>query len=168
MPAASEIIDLAFKRHADELRGAWQGRLLADALRLENGVARPADLMGAVVLSILAHNFDEAMPVMLRVCHPGYQGLGVPMLCSAAKIARTGAVMADIIGKSGAKAGNQQIFRDERHMRSALRRVADRARLSDIDREEFFAAARRWVVCDYRLDPTMNPADPDAKRLTVH
>ena len=27
---------------------------------------------------------------------------------------------------------------------------------------------RRWIVCDFRLDPTMDPADPDAKRLVAN
>jgi hypothetical protein len=30
-----------------------------------------------------------------------------------------------------------------------------------------FAAVKRWVVADRRLDPNMDPQDPDAKRL-VH
>jgi hypothetical protein len=165
---AAEIIDIAFKRHADDLRGMWQGRVLARCLVLVNGVARPKTMMDAVVLSVLAHNFDEAMPVLLRVCHPGYQGLGTPMLCSAARIARTGHVMADFITKDGMKVKNQALFRNQRKMEKAFRDLADEVRLSDDDRRDLFAAVQRWVVCDYRIDPTMNPADPDAKRLVVH
>ena len=35
------------------------------------------------------------------------------------------------------------------------------------DRIEMFTALRNWIVADFRLDPTMDPSDPDARRL-VH
>lgn len=165
--ATDPIVDLAFRRHVQELRDSWQGWTLRYALTLNAGSARPRDVMGAAILSMLAHNFDDAMPVLLRVVFPGFQSIGTPFLCSAAKIAKTGHVMADFVTRTGAIAKNQIIFRDTRQMEGKFRRVADELRLNDKDRTELFAAVKRWVVCDYRLDPTMNPADPDAKRL-VH
>lgn len=170
MPAATDtIVDLAFRRHASELRDSWHGRVLAGCLEIVGpGIARPRDVMGAAVLSVLAHSFDDAMPVLLRVVFPGFQAIGVPFFATAAKIAKTGNVMADLITKDGQRMKNQVIFRDTRQMESRFRRHADAARLDDAERTEFIAAVRRWVVCDYRLDPNMNPADPDAKRLTVH
>jgi hypothetical protein len=49
-----------------------------------------------------------------------------------------------------------------------MRRLADRLKLSDQERLEFFTCVKRWLVADLRLDPTMDPMDPDAKHLTVH
>jgi hypothetical protein len=167
--AADPIIDLAFHRHAQELRDSWQGRVLRGALELTGpGIARPRNVMGAAVLSVLAHSFDDAIPVLLRTVFPGFQAVGVPFFCTAAKIAKTGQIMADLITRDGARMKNQVIFRDTRQMETQFRRHADAARLDDKDRTEFIAAVKRWVVCDYRLDPTMDSADPDARRLTVH
>jgi hypothetical protein len=61
-----------------------------------------------------------------------------------------------------------RIFRDETQMRDKLRRLADELKLNDDDREQLFIAARKWCACDRRLDPGMDPKDPDAKRLTVN
>lgn len=167
--ATDPIVDLAFRRHASEIQDSWQCRLLARALRVHGqGIARPVDVMGAAVLSVLAHNFDDAMPVLLRIAHPGFQAIGVPFFCTAAKIAKTSHVMADLITKDGRRARNQVIFRNTKQMETKFRQLADAARLDDKDRAELFVAVKNWVVCDYRLDPTMNSADPDARRLTVH
>lgn len=165
LAAADPLIDIAFKRHARELRDTWQGRVLARSLRLVGEFARPLDLEGAAMLSVLAHNFDDGMPVLLRVVFPGFVSIGAPFLCSAARIAKTGHIMADIITRTGQRMRNQAIFKDKRAMESAFRRRADEARLSDAERLEMFDAVKRWVVCDYRLDPGMDPRDPDAVRL---
>jgi hypothetical protein len=37
----------------------------------------------------------------------------------------------------------------------------------DKERIEFFEMVKLWLAADERLDPNMNPNDPDAKRL-VH
>lgn len=164
--ATDPIIAAVFKRHYDEIAASWQARLLARALVLDSrGIARPRDAMGAVILSVLAHNFDDAMPVLLCVALPGFQAIGVPFLCSAGRIARTGNVMADLIDKQGRKFKNQNLFNNTDRMQAAFRRLADAERLPDADREALFAAVRNWVVCDFRLDPAMDPADPDSKRL---
>lgn len=166
--AADPTIDLTFKRHADELRGMWQTRLLAEAIEVNGARARPRHKLGMCVVSILSQNFDDAMPIMLAlygVRTPPAGGLVSPVLVSAAKIAKTGQVMADIIGRDGRRYKNQVLFKSETELQSAFRRLADRLKFGDADRVEMFAAIKRWVVCDYRLDPTMNSADPDAKRL---
>lgn len=157
---------LAFRRHASELRETWQSRLLGWAIDVHDGVAKPKDPLGMCVISVLAHNFDDAMPVLLAL--HGARGVDVPMLVSAAKIAKNGHVMADFVGRSGAKHRNQNLFNSTKRMEGTFRRLADSLKLTDVERREMFAAVQRWVVCDYRLDPTMDPADPDAKRLTVH
>lgn len=168
MPDANPIIDLGFRRHRQDLEGSWQCRLLRKTLRSENGTVRPRDLMGAAILSIVSHNYDEALPVLLRVAFADFTGIGAPFFCSAARIAKTGDVMVDMISRDGQRVKNQGIFTSGRKLQSAFRRLADEMALNDKDRVELFDALKRWVVCDYRLDPTMNSADPDAKRLTVN
>jgi hypothetical protein len=163
--ATDPIVDLAKYRHAQELRETWQARVLARAL---TAGGRPVDLLGMCVLSILAHSFDDAMPVLLRVVFRDFHSIGLPFLSSCAKVAKTGHVMADLVTSAGKIAKNQALFRDTRQMEGSFRRYADEARLTDAERVEFIAAVKRWVVADYRLDPTMNPADPDAKRLVAH
>lgn len=166
MAAASEIVNIDTRRHATELRETWQGRLLGWAITVHDGVAKPNSPLGMCILSVLAHNYDDAMQVLLAL--HGARGVGTPMLTSAAKIAKNGHVMADFVGRDGIKFKNQNLFNSTKRMEGTFRRLADAMRLTDAERIELFAAVKRWVVCDFRLDPTMNPADPDARRLTVH
>src|SRR5581483_7751035 len=86
--APSVAPDPLMSRHARELRDLWQGRVLAHTRH------HP---LGPVVLSVLAHNYDEAIHVLLAVVFPGFEGLRPPGLASAGKIGKTGAVMADVI-----------------------------------------------------------------------
>lgn len=149
-------IELDHKRHADELRETWQARVLRETNN---------SYLGAVVLSVLAHNFDDAMPVLLRVVFPNFKGITAPFLTSAGKIAKTGSVVADVISKDGQLVKNAFIFPNTAFMQRKFREVADKLKLSDVDRLGLFAAIGKWLVCDYRLDPTMDPKDPDARRL---
>jgi hypothetical protein len=149
------IIDTC--RHAQELRETWQAKLLLGS----------QEMMAAVVLSVLAHSFDEAMPTLLRVVFPGFRSITAPFFCSAGRILKSGDVAADMVTRDGQVLKNVGIFRSTRAMEGAFRRLADRLRLDDADRAQLFIAVKNWVVCDYRIDPSMNPADPDARRL-VH
>jgi hypothetical protein len=76
--------------------------------------------------------------------------------------------MADVVQKDGTISKNVGLYRNTLKLRDAFRRLADRLKLDDQERLEMFSALKRWVVCDYRLDPTMDPQDPDAKRLVAH
>lgn len=143
---------------ADEMRDSWQGKALAHA----------KDGMAQIVLSVLAHNFDEAMPILLRVVFPGFTSIKAPFLTSAARVVKTGAVCADMVTADGHIIKNAALFRSETELRDHFRRLADDLKLDDRDRTEMFKCVQRWVVADYRLDPTMDPKDPDAKRLTVN
>ena len=156
MDAAIEHLDPF--RHAADLRESWQGRALAEA----------RGPMGPVILSVLAHSFDDAMPTLLRAVFPGFTSIQPPFFCTAGKVAKTGHVCADLVTTDGRIVKMCAIFRSVAAMQDELRRFADQLRLSDADRRALFGAAKRWLVCDYRLDPTMDPADPDAKRLTVN
>jgi hypothetical protein len=144
------------QRIAFDLRGSWQARALAQI----KGPAR------AVLMSVLAHTLDEAMPTLCAVVFPDFDGSIVPpYLTTAAKIDKSGAIVADICDRDGFIYKDQVIFESEHIMRDAFRRFADRLKLNDADRIEMFKYAQAWVVADRRLDPNFDPRDPDAKRL---
>jgi len=146
-------------KHAQDLRASWQGRALAHA----------QGRMMVVISSVLAHTYDEAMAVMFRVVQPKCwdvfrQTLRTPFLCSAAKINKNGQIVADVILYDGAVKQTKVIFASELDFQTEFRKLADALKLSDHERREMFAVAKRWVVADTRLDPMMDPRDPDAKR----
>src|SRR5215472_13361282 len=117
--------------------------------------------MAAVTLSVLAHSFDEGMSTLLRVVFPGFRSITAPFFCSAGHILKSGIVAADMVTRDGCVLKNVPVFASVRAMEGEFRRLADRLKLSDADRAQMFIAVKNWVVCDYRLDPNMNPADPD-------
>jgi hypothetical protein len=121
--------------------------------------------MGAVVLSVLSHNFDDAMPALLRLVFPGFTSIAAPFYCTAGKVDKSGRVVADVVTKHGLVVKDAEVFASEEKLRDEFRRLADRLKLSDPDRIELFKCVQRWVVADRRLDPTFDPKDPDAKRL---
>ncbi len=149
------------KRLAFDLRSSWQCRALAGT----------QDKLQAIVMSVLAHNYDEAMPVLMQIAFPGFQVGHEPIrhaiLCSAARVDKAGQIVADVVSRSGLKTKNYVLFESELQMQGVFRRLADMMKLDDHERIEMFHAVQRWVVADRRLDPTMNPLDPEAKRL-VH
>lgn len=149
--------ELLATRLAFDLRDTWQARTLTYA----------TGRCGAVLLSVLAHNFDECMEVLLTVCFPGFKSIDAPFLSSAGRVQKNGAITADVIEKTGSITKQAVLYRNETELRDEFRRLADELKLNDDDRKGLFAAVQNWLVCDYRLDPSMNPADPDAKRL-VH
>jgi hypothetical protein len=144
-----------------DIRDTWQARVLVAAQQKMEGV------IGAVTLSVLAHNYDDAMLPLLQCVFPGFQSIRPPFLCTAGKVDKTGAVVANLVERSGKIVKNFWLYRDEIALRDDFRRLADELKLNDSDRVELFAAVKRWVVADRRLDPLMDPKDPEAKRL-VH
>lgn len=152
-------IDIAAHRSAAELRETWQCRAL---------IATRNHYVGMLVLSVLGHNYDDALPVLLRVAFPGFTSIATPFLCTAAKIDKTGAVVADMVAITGEILKDQVLYSDELFLRDEFRKLADELKLNDRDRIEMFKCVQRWVVADRRLDPTMDPRDPDAKRLVLH
>lgn len=139
------------------MRETWQGRLLAHA----------TGKMGAVALSVIAHNYDDDLIPLLHAVFGGAR-VALPAFCSAGKVAKTGHVCADLATRHGEIVRMAAVFRSTRQMEGEFRKLADRLKFDDADRTEMFKAVRNWVVADYRLDPTMDSADPDAKRLTVN
>lgn len=157
--AAPALEPLTHAQHVKDLRDMWQGR----ALRYTR-----TQRIGFVVLSVLSHTYDEALVVLLQAVFPGYAGLKPPALVSAGRIAKSGAIVADFMNADGTISRNAVIYRSETALRDDFRKLADRLKLNDADRIEMFKVVLRWVVADTRLDPTMDPRDPDARRLVVH
>lgn len=156
------LVTEAAKKVAFDLYECWQVRML----RATTGMDR------AVVMSVLAHNYDAQMPYVLTAAFKWYVGPRTPMplpsLTSAARIDKAGRVVADVVDSHGRKRKDQAIFENEVKLRDSFRRLADHLKLADDDRVEMFRAIRRWVVADRRLDPTMDPKDPDARRLVAN
>lgn len=151
-------LDLTVYRHLEELCQTWQARALIGA----------KDRMRMCVISVLAHNFDEEYAIPTLLVATGDWPLKAPFLCTAARILKNGNVVANVVTADGQILKYVKLFENERAMESSFRILADKIKLDDRDRRALFAAVRRWVVCDYRLDPNMDPMDPDAKRLVVH
>lgn len=149
-------------RLAFELRASWQARALAGT----------RDKLQAVVMSVLAHNYDEAMPVLMEIAFPGFVVGGTSIrdavYVSAGRIDKAGRIVADMVNRYGVKTRDSVVFDSEVQMRGVFRRLADMMKLNDADRIEMFHAVQRWVVADRRIDPAMDPADPDARRLVLH
>lgn len=153
----------SLEKMAGEFRDMWQGRALTEA----------RGTTAAVLLSVLAHNYDDAMPVLLRVVKPVtwdavHQTVRAPFLSSAGRISKTGAIVADVVTSTGHILKNTVLYANETELRDDFRRLADRLHLTDADRTEMFKAVQRWVTADTRLDPTFDPKDPDAKRLVLN
>jgi hypothetical protein len=153
-----QAIDLK-ERLTFDIRDTWQARVLVAAQSKTEGV------IGAVALSVIAHNYDDALLVLLQTIFPGFQSIQPPALCTAGRIDKSGAVVANLVERSGRIVKDYQLYRDEIALRDDFRRLADELKLDDSDRIELFICLQRWVVADRRLDPTMDPKDPDAKRL---
>jgi hypothetical protein len=149
---------LAFKPDVQitfDIKDTWQARCLIAARSWQK----------AIVLSILAHNFDDAMPALLHTVYPGFRSIEPPFLTTAARVSKAGAVVANVQMPGGHIVKDMILYRSEAGLRNDFRRLADSLKLNDADRVELFAAVQRWVVADRRLDPEMDPRDPDAKHL---
>lgn len=153
MPATELERNVAF-----DLRGSWQVRAI--------GEAKGQTWM--VLLSVLAHTYDAATLVMMEIVYPDFDGsIPAPHLTTAAKIDKTGTIVADVVDRNGV-IKEVAIYSSELALRDDFRRLADRMRLNDADRTELLKCVQRWVVADRRLDPTFDRKDPDAKRLVIH
>lgn len=126
-----------------DLRDCWQGRVLAAA----KGSTR------SVVLSVLSHTYDEAVLPLLQALYPGFNGILPPFLCSAGRISRGGKVYADMVTKTGQQVRRVIVFSSETALQNAFRHLADEVKLTDAERVEMFAVVKKWIICDYRIDP---------------
>jgi hypothetical protein len=144
------------KKLAFDLRASWQAKVL-------EGTKGPARM---VVMSVLAHTYDEAVFTLCAAVFPDFDGsLRPPFLTTAAKIDKEGRIVADMVDERGVIHKDTVLFPTEMSLRDSFRTLADRLKLNDVDRIELLKCAQRWVVADRRLDPTFDPKDPDARRL---
>src|SRR4051812_42077375 len=101
------MLDTALQsRLAFDLRATWQARAL-EAARGQTA---------AVLLSVLAHNYDEQMLTLLQVTFPGFTSIQPPFLVSAGRVMKNGAVVADVfraIGKHGTIDKKSVLYRNE-------------------------------------------------------
>jgi len=145
-----------------DLLDSWQAKVL----RSTRG------RLYAVMLSVLFCKYDDdpRFRLLLHLTHGGFRPR-MPFICEAPRINKAGEVEVRLfdtdertyLTKEWVKAYDSEIaFRD------TLRRLADHLRLPDKDRIELFDACRNWLNHDNRIDPTMHPQDPDAKRLRVN
>jgi hypothetical protein len=146
---------LAIENLAFDIMDTWQARCLKSA--------RGQTAM--VLLSILSHAYDEALIPVLLLVFPGFIEPSLPCLCSAARIGKTGAIIADVITRDGYVQQGMWIYKSETVLRDDFRSLADRVDLSDVDRRELFICINKWIVADQRLDPNFDRRDPDAKRI---
>jgi len=119
-----------------------------------------------VLMSALCHSYEDAAPLLYQLIF-GSIKVKAPYLESCGRIAKNGAITAKVRDRSGLSL-EKVIYPNEIALRDDFRRLADELKLNDADRVERFGAVKRWMVADRRLDPAMDPRDPDAKRLTVH
>lgn len=169
MAASEPALDIT--RHVQDLAETWQSKVLRETCRMGGlGTLATRDKLGSVLLSVFAHNLDAGpLSILLKAIFPGFYSIGAPFICSAAKIDKAGRIVADAVMQDNEPPRKDQVlFLSTRHFESTFRRLADQLKLDDADRLKLFTAARNWIVADRRLDPTMDPADPDARRLTVH
>ena len=155
MPTTDPVVKVIEHQVAFDMRASWQAKVLEHS----------GGHLGAVVLSVLSHTYDEAMPTLLRLVFPGFTSISAPFYCSAGKVAKSGQIVADVVTRDGRIVKDTTVYDSEEKMRDAFRQLADRLKLNDADRIELFKCVQRWVVADRRLDPTFDPKDPDAKRL---
>lgn len=153
MPATELERNVAF-----DLRESWQIKAIREA----------KGQTWMVLLSVLAHTYDHALLFMMPYVYPDFDGsIPAPHLTTAAKIDKSGAIVADVVDRNGV-IKEVAIYSSELALRDDFRRLADRMRLNDADRTELLKCVQRWVVADRRLDPTFDRKDPDAKRLVIH
>lgn len=147
--AISKKAQLAF-----DLRDTWQGRC---ALAARGRAAM-------VLMSALVHSYEESAPILYALIFPDHGKVMAPYLESCGRVAKNGAITAKVRHRGGLLS-EDVIYPNEIALRDEFRKLADELKLSDADRVELFGAIKRWVVADRRIDPTMDPKDPDAKRL---
>ena len=142
------LSDPDVRKHANDLRGMWQGRVLD---------AAEGRLM-LVVTSMLAHAYPEHIEVLLRVVQPKcwdeeQRALRTPGLTSIGTVDHSGRVVAMLKAAPASKPHEWVIYKSLDQFKQDLRRLADRLKLPDADRVEFFGCAQKWLASDRRVDP---------------
>src|SRR5712692_5096895 len=117
-----------------DVKDTWQARCLLAATQWQK----------VIVLSVLAHNYEKTLLALCAMIYPNFDGfLPAPYLTSAARVDKTGAVVAKVMGCDGIEK-EEVLYRSEIGLRNDFRRLADRLKLCDADRVELFGAVKRW------------------------
>jgi hypothetical protein len=128
-------------KHAEEIRQMWQSRALVAA----------EGKLGRVLLVVFAKEYAAALPILLRVSIPGFEDIKAPFLSGYASIMPTGRLVCDMTCTDGS-IRKTEIYRSNDEFVGEMRRLADRLKLSDEDRDEMFMVLRKWVTADLRID----------------
>lgn len=127
-------------KSAAELRDEWPVKALVEA----------KGTLKAVIVVILAQEWPTILPVLLRVAFRNFTDLKRPFLTGYAHIWTNGAVLCHAVFDDGRRL--IKIYDTAEQMNRECRDLADKLKLSDRDRNEFFRIVKRWVVRDHRID----------------
>lgn len=131
--------DPIFSKEAAEVRDMWQCRALAAS----SGKLR------AVLTVVLAKEYHDAFAVLWRVTF-GIQDVPSTFICGYARVFPSGRVVADVMGRDGEKRATK-IYDRKEDFTFAMRRLADKLKLKDAERHEFFTIVSKWIVADMRV-----------------
>lgn len=130
-----------FSKEAQEIRDMWQSRALAAA----------SGTMRAVLTAVLAKEYHQAFAVIWRVTF-GDQDVPNSFIAGYGRVFPSGRVVADVMGADRVKRPSV-IFVSKDHYTAAMRRLADKLKLKDAERKEFFEVLSKWIVADMRIGP---------------
>lgn len=134
------VPDRIFVKHLGELLDTWQAKALRHA--------RGKD--AAILLSVLAHNYKDAMETLMKAVFPGFVNVNPPIFVSACKVMRNGTVVADWLNRQHQIVQNVHVANSLVQLQGVFRTMADELKLTDVDRVDMFRALQRWIVADYR------------------
>lgn len=129
------------QKKLDEMTQMWQVRALREA----------KDKISRVLLVVFAKEYAAALPILLRVAIPGFEDIQAPFLSGYASIMPSGRLVCDMTCSDGL-IRKTEIYHTTDEFNSDMRRLADKLKLSDEDRDEMFMLLRKWIVSDLRID----------------
>ena len=129
------------KKPADELAERWEVRALREA----------CGKTAAVVVAFLAAEVPIALPILLQVAFPGFTDISLPAFIGYAQILEDGSVVSNMIDRNR-KSVIAKVYDSDDDLRGDFRRLADKIKMTDEERDELFGMLRKWVVGDRRYD----------------
>lgn len=130
----------------DQLAETWQVRCLKAA----------KGKFASVLLTIFYFNYYEQAQYLMWQAYGRNKDIAFPFHSGGATIVNSGQVVCDLaVGRLGERLKmrrNVKIFDTEGELVRELRKLADKLKLDDAARIEMTEAARKWVVCDMRIN----------------
>lgn len=127
----------------EEIRATWQSRALAGAQQFDHK-------LGKVLLVVLADEYAGIIAPLLHATFNGFTDITRPFLSGYATITQTGAMLCDLVRTDGS-VRKEKIYDSDDDFISDMRNLADKLKLDDADRIDFFRVLRRWVTADLRV-----------------